>query len=235
MPPEKPKQFTLNLASDLSFNADEYIILPSNQAYVDQLLGDEHLSAPTSTGLTILFGQKAAGKTHLAHVWQQRFAAKFLPDEFLQTDEQDIPKLAELVKASALIIDDIDQKKICDTSIFHIINLAIAANQPLLFTSSKPLMQWQVTLPDLMSRFKAAKHVEITPPDDMLMETILTKTFAEKQLNVADNVIAYILPRIDRSIAAIIALVDKLDDYALQQKKPITRAMVAKMFEAEKP
>lgn len=231
MTDKKTEQLTLNLSNDRSFDADEYIIMPSNQNLVQQLLNEEPLSSPQTSPLTILFGAKMSGKTHLAHVWQQHFSAQFLPTKFLEVKEADFPELAKLINNSAIIIDDIDQKEMCEKTIFHVINLAIQANQPLLFTSSKPLMLWQIKLPDLLSRLKAAKHIEITSPDDMLMETILIKTFAEKQINVAENVIAYILPRIDRSIAAIIKLVNALDEYALQEKKPITRSMVAKMFE----
>lgn len=227
MTQEKAQQYILNLSNEQSFDTDDYIILPSNQAVVAQLLA----GAATSSPLTILFGAEKSGKTHLSHLWQQKFDAQFLPKKYLKVAENDFPEMAELVSQSALIIDDIDQKTMCEKTIFHLINLAIQANQQLLFTSQKPLLLWQVELPDLLSRLKAAKHIEISPPDDLLMETILTKAFADKQINIAENVIAYILPRIDRSIAAIIKLVDQLDKYAMSENKPITRSLVAKMFE----
>ena len=229
MTQEKTQQLTLDLTNEQSFNAEEYIILPANQKFVQQLI-DETSPSQTSP-LTILFGAAQSGKTHLAHVWQQHFGAQFLPDQYLKVAEADIPDLAQIIDQSAIIIDDIDRKDVCEKTIFHIINLAMQANQRLLFTSSKPLLLWDVALPDLLSRLKAAKHIEITAPDDMLLETILSKSFADKQLNVPGNVIAYILPRIDRSIAAIVRLVGKIDEYALQENKPITRSMVAKMYE----
>lgn len=229
MSKDKTQQLTLNLSAEQSFEADEYIVLPANQRFVQQLIDEQ--SPSQSSPLTILFGAEQSGKTHLAHVWQQHFGAQFLADEYLKVAEIDIPDLAKIINDNAIIIDDIDRKSVCEKTIFHIINLAIQANQRLLFTSSKPLLLWDVTLPDLLSRLKAAKHIEITAPDDMLLETILIKSFAEKQLNVPENVIAYILPRIDRSIAAIVRLVGKIDEHALQEKKPITRSMVGKMYE----
>lgn len=228
MTEDKTQQLTLNLENDFSFAPDEYIILPSNQSLVSQLLNEE---LSQTSPLTILFGAEKSGKTHLAHLWQQHFGAQFLADKYLRVEDDNIPELAKVIAQSPIIIDDVDQKIICEKTIFHIINLAIQNNQPLLFTSRKPLLLWEVVLPDLLSRLKAAKHIEIPAPDDMLMETILIKTFAEKQLNVPENVIVYILPRIDRSIGAIVRLVNALDKYALQEKKPITRTMVAKMFE----
>ncbi|MCJ8322662.1 MAG: hypothetical protein HRU29_01145 [Rhizobiales bacterium] len=228
---QEAEQLILNLASEPSFEADEYILLPSNQPYIDQLLDQEQISAPLATPLTLLFGAKKSGKTHLAHLWQQAHAAVFMPDAYLKVAEDDFPTLAKFVGNNAVIIDDIDTKLSCEKSIFHIINLAIQFDQKILITASKPLMQWGIKLPDLLSRLKAAKHIEITPPDDLLMEALLIKSFAEKQLNVADNVIAYILPRIDRSALAVIELVETLDIYALKSKKPITRMMVGKILE----
>ncbi len=224
---ENSEQLILNLPNEQSYAVDEYIILASNQLLVDQLLTITQSSSP----LTILFGEKMSGKTHLSYLWQAHFSARFLSDSFLKMPEENVPELAELVKSSPLIIDDINKKPHCEKTIFHLINLATQYNQPLLFTSSTPLNSWGIKLPDLLSRLKAAKHIEISTPDDMLIETILTKAFAQKQLNIADNVIAYILPRIDRSIEAIVKLVEQLDTYALQEKKPITRMMVAKLLE----
>lgn len=221
------EQFILNLSSAHSYDADEYIVLPSNQSVVTQLLAAPAPSSP----LTILFGVEKSGKTHLCHLWKQVFSAEFLPSKYLKVDEADFPEMAKIVNRSALIIDDIDKKDICEKSIFHLINLAIQANQPLLFTSSKPLLLWQVELPDLLSRLTAAKHIEINEPDDLLVEAILIKTFAEKQLNIPNNVIAYILPRMDRSVSAIVKFVDAVDEYALRENKTITRNLVAKMFE----
>ncbi|MBL1420199.1 MAG: hypothetical protein COC24_006775 [Alphaproteobacteria bacterium] len=229
MTEQKTQQLTLDLSNDQSFDADEYIVLPANQKFVQQLINEENL--PQTSPLTILFGMTQSGKTHLAHVWQHHFNAQFLPDEYLKVDDVNITELAKIIGQGAIIIDDIDQKPLCEKTIFHIINMAIQAKQRLLFTSSKPLLLWDIALPDLLSRLKAAKHIEITAPDDMLLETILIKSFAEKQLNVPENVIAYILPRTDRSIAAIVKLVGKIDEYALQENKPITRTMVAKMYD----
>lgn len=226
---ENSKQFALNLTNEPSFAVDDYIIFPSNQGIVNQL-GESMI---TASPLSILFGAQQSGKTHLAHLWQQQHAARFLPDPYLKVEEENVPELANIINQSPIIIDDIDQKPVCEKTIFHIINLAIQAKQPLLFTSRKPLMLWDVELPDLLSRLKAAKHIEILPPDDMLMEAILVKTFADKQIIVPDNVIAYILLRIDRSIEAVINLVSEVDRYALQQKKPVTRGMVAKIFETD--
>lgn len=227
----KLEQFILNLASEQSFDVEEYIILPANQSVVDQLLGDEMLASSMNSPLTILFGGKSTGKTHLSHLWQHNNHAIYLSDEFLKVPENSLPKLADVISNSAIIIDDIDLKIKCEKTLFHIINLALQAKQKILLTSSKPLLQWNIKLPDLVSRLKAAKHIEISSPDDMLIEAMLIKSFAEKQLNVADNVVAYILPRIDRSIDAVITLVNALDKHALQHRKSITRTMVAKMLE----
>ena len=224
---KKSEQLILNLGNEPTYDVGEYIILPSTELMTSQLLSDQKLASP----VTILFGANMSGKTHLAHLWQDKFNAQFLPKNLLNVQENNIPELANFVKNNAIIIDDIDKKIGCNKTIFHIINLAIQHNQLLLFTANKSLVEWGIELPDLLSRLKAAKHLEIPPPEDMLIEIILTKTFAQKQLNVADNVIAYILPRIGRSLEAVINVVNSIDKHAFEQNKPITRTMVAKLLE----
>ena len=77
-------------------------------------------------------------------------------------------------------------------------------------------------LPDLASRFRAAPSVAIHAPDDMLLASILTKLFADRQLSVSSDVIAYLLPRMERSFMAAQDLVERADCRALSEKRGIS-------------
>ena len=91
-------------------------------------------------------------------------------------------------------------------------------------------MAWGVTLPDLASRLKAATTVEIGPPDDLLLGQILVKLFADRQLLADDKVIAYIVPRMERSLAAAQAIVERLDRLALARGTRISRTLAAEVL-----
>jgi chromosomal replication initiation ATPase DnaA len=89
-----------------------------------------------------------------------------------------------------------------------------------------------VKLPDLVSRLKAATIVEIGEPDDMLLAGVITKLFADRQVEVEPYVVHYIVRRIERSLVTAIGVVEKLDRTALEQKTRITRALAAQVISA---
>ncbi len=75
---------------------------------------------------------------------------------------------------------------------------------------------------DLASRFRAAPVVTISPPDEILLSAVLVKQFSDRQLRVGQDVISYILPRMERSFAAAREIVSLADRIALAGKRKIT-------------
>ena len=69
---------------------------------------------------------------------------------------------------------------------------------------------WGLTLPDLASRVQAASVARLDPPDDALLSAVLIKLFSDRQITVAPALVAYLLPRMERSFDAARALVARL-------------------------
>ena len=57
------------------------------------------------------------------------------------------------------------------------------------------------------------------------------KLFSDRQLRIGPDVVAYVLPRIDRSFAAVHGLVDKLDKAALEGGRAVTVPLVRSVLE----
>ena len=117
-----------------------------------------------------------------------------------------------------------------ETALFHLLNLAHQQEAHVLITSSFNLAQWNVTLPDLLSRLRAAPSVDIGAADDALLRGVLVKLFADRQLAVEETVISYLVNRMPRSLAAARALVAEIDARALQEKAPVTRSFAARVL-----
>jgi chromosomal replication initiation ATPase DnaA len=83
-----------------------------------------------------------------------------------------------------------------------------------------------------MSRLKAAATVEIHEPDDLLLAGVITKLFADRQIEVDANVVQFLVRRIERSLSTAIRIVDRLDRAALEQKTRITRSLAADVIDA---
>jgi chromosomal replication initiation ATPase DnaA len=156
---------------------------------------------------TLLIGPKASGKSHLAAL----FAAQH----------------------AATVVDDAD--RIADGEpLFHAWNAATPA-VPLLLTATRQPKAWAHSLPDLASRLAATPLVRIDDPDDALLAAVLGKRFADRGLRVAPEVIAYLVPRIERSFDAIAATIATLDALALAERRDVTVPLARELLEGQLP
>ena len=134
--------------------------------------------------------------------------------------------------ARPAVIDDIDAAPVDEQGLFHLINTVRSGGTHLLLTARRFPAAWGVALPDLASRLKAAATVEIHEPDDLLLAGIITKLFADRQIQVEPHVVQYLVRRIERSLATAMRVVQRLDRLALERKMPITRALAAETVSA---
>jgi chromosomal replication initiation ATPase DnaA len=103
----------------------------------------------------------------------------------------------------------------------------------ILITARLPPTGWNVALPDLASRLRAIPSVVLAPPDDALLCAVLVKLFSDRQLDVDQSLIAYMVTRIERSFASARNAVEALDREALRQKRPVTRTLAAEVLSRE--
>jgi len=155
-------------------------------------------------------------------VWRERSGA-----EELQRD--DIRPLAFPVGQAALI-EDLDQGQIDEEGLFHLMNVLRGAGGSLLLTARRSPANWSLRLPDLASRLRAATLAEIGPADDALLSGVIVKLFADRQLEVEPHVVAFLLARMDRSLAEAMRLVERIDALSLERQCRITRALVSEIL-----
>ncbi len=180
-------------------------------------------------GKMVLTGPPAAGKTHLAHVWAASSGATLHPA--LSLASADIPALAILPAVVIEECETLGQSPSAQQALFHLHNMLAAKGSALLMTAATPPRDWGLTLPDLASRVQAAPVTRIDAPDDSLLSAVLIKLFADRQIAVTPALIAYVLPRMDRSFAAARALVTALDAAALARGTGVTRALAATVLD----
>ncbi len=171
-----------------------------------------------------LIGPEGSGKTHLATIWATAAGARVVSGRAL--GEVDVP--AALATA-ALVIED--AAAVADErALFHLINLAREQGAYLLFTARSTPSLWPAALPDLVSRLRALPVIVLQAPDDALLRGVILKLAADRQLQLDENVVNYISTRIERSFAAARAAVTALDQEALRQGRPPSRALASELF-----
>jgi chromosomal replication initiation ATPase DnaA len=110
-----------------------------------------------------------------------------------------------------------------------LINGAAEAGQPVLLTAQTPPARTAIALPDLASRLRASLAVQILPPDDELLATLLARLAADRQLALDLPVRNFLLTRLPRTPGALREAVARLDKGSLGRRK-ITRALAADLL-----
>jgi len=176
--------------------------------------------------VVILAGPTGAGKSHLAAIWRERSHARTVTSA---TPEEEAIAAAA---AGPVLIEDADRFPIPDGMLFHLINSVRQHGTSLMMTTRMWPSAWDVRLPDLASRLKAATVVEISEPDDALLAQVIVKLFADRQIAVDEKVVAYLVTRMERSLNAAQQIVHRLDRLALARGVRITRALAAEVLGA---
>lgn len=99
-----------------------------------------------------------------------------------------------------------------------------------MMTMRIPPARAEFIIPDLASRLRAAPAVTIHTPDDLLLGSVLIKLFSDRQLNVSNDVISYVLPRMERSFSAARDIVARADQMALAEKRGISVPLLRKVM-----
>lgn len=123
-------------------------------------------------------------------------------------------------KSGGQVIDDADLSE--EEALFHAWNAAQATETPLLIVADEAPPRWKIALPDLQTRVAATPKVRIEEPSDRLIEARFQHHFSERGLAMPQNVIDYLLKRMDRSHAALAHTIQLLDRNAYEQGRRIT-------------
>jgi DnaA regulatory inactivator Hda len=219
------EQIPLDLIHRPAQGREDFLVAPSNQEAVSWVDQWPNWPAPA----LILYGPASSGKTHLAAVWKNKCNAKFLNSESLDKMEADeISNLAEHI-----VIDHVDPwfgDKKAETTLFHLYNIMKEEDRSLLITSRVAPSHVSFLIPDLASRLRAAPLATIHSPDDTLLCALLVKLYADRQIKINQDILNYVLPRMERSFYAAKNLVEKSDKLALSEKRPISIPLMRKVF-----
>ena len=223
--PPQPRQRVLDFGHDVASGRADFLVSSANQAalaWIDRW--------PDWPGRALAIeGPPNSGKSHLARIWRARSRA-----EILSADRLDAESLPGYVAAGFSLVLENAQARCGDAgfeeSLFHLYNAMRATGRSLLLIGTQAPARWPVHLADLASRLATVQVTRIDPPDDRLLEALFYKLFADRQLTLAPEIVAYILPRMERSFTAAQAIATRLDEIALERKAPVTLATARAVF-----
>lgn len=222
MSPPPPRQLPLDLGHRPALGRDDFLVAASNHDAVAWI--DRWPEWPNRT--LALYGPAGCGKTHLAHVFAGRTGAAIVPINKLDP--------AALGAVKAVVIEDADRLT-DERPLLHAINSLRELGRGLLLTGEVAPARWPIKLPDLASRLRALTAVGIDPPGDDLFAAVLVKLFADRQIQIAPDVVTYLMRRIDRSFDAARRIVAAADAGALAEGRAVTIPLVRRLTEGGEP
>lgn len=217
-------QLAFDLPLPSSSRQEDFFVTSSNQIAVDFI----NLWPKWSDHAAVIVGEKGAGKSHLAQIWQDKSAALLCDagsEDYLKILDDSYLKALVLSNGSA-VVGDAPREEI----LFHLLNRAKAGELDLLILDEAKPAHWAVNLLDLRSRLNAQSVYEITSPDDLLLQALMIKQFRDRQIAITPDVLAYLSKQIHRSYKAIGEIVQKIDTHALAKKRGVTIPLVKEVL-----
>jgi chromosomal replication initiation ATPase DnaA len=205
----EPSQIALPLAARAHGGAQRIVVGPANAAVIEALQSPEHWPFHVA----VLTGPPRSGKSLLA-----RWAQSIHPAERLD------------------VIDDAE--KLDETALFHRWNAVQQGGTKeggalLLIANADPDHGgWRIALPDLASRIGGSLQLAIAAPDDVMAGDLILAHAEHRGLSLPDGAADYLVPRNERSFAAIEALVAAIDRISLERQTPATMSVWRAALEA---
>ena len=211
-------QLPLALELRPALGRDDFLVAPSNEvavAWIDRW--------PDWPGPALaIYGPPGCGKTHLCQVWRAMSGA--VQADAAALDANEPPEI--LGAARACVLDGAEAVLGAEAErerrVLHLYNLLSERGGHLLVTGRDAPARWACALPDLGSRLAAMTAVRLAAPDDALIEAVLVKLFADRQLRVGGEVVRFLCARMERSFEAARALVAALGRVSLADRRAVT-------------
>jgi chromosomal replication initiation ATPase DnaA len=213
-------QLTFDLPRRAALSRSHFLVSESNAVAVGWI--DRWPDWPSRA--LALHGPAGCGKTHLVHLWCAQAAGVIVPGETL--DEEVVARLVS-ERRHRIAVDDADRAS--ELALLHLYNFCLETRGGLFVAARQPPASWTVMLPDLNSRMRTVLAIGIGLPDDALLGAVLVKHFADRQLRVAPEVIAYLLTHMERSFAAAAEMASRLDVISLRERRAVTVALARQL------
>ena len=217
-------QLPLTLPLPSAYDKDSFVVGSANEGALGWL--ERWPDWPLPLKALNLYGPSGSGKTHLSYLWAGRGEALALNS--LSYFDQD-----QFLQKRHVVLDDFGVS-CCydDTAVFHLLNYISSVSGTLLILSPHPIAQHKSSLPDLRSRLRSVAAHKIDLPDDGLLKALLAKHFTDRQCAVSEQVLNYIVSRMERSFSAAQQISAEIDVLALSRKVPVSMVIARQVLDS---
>ena len=171
-----------------------------------------------------IFGPVGCGKTHLINILSKKL--KLLSVSANKFDE----KINNLVENFECIVIENYEENIDENLLYSFINQTSQFNKFLIINSHKNIKNFKINLIDLRSRLNSFMEIQINLPTDELIKVIISKTFSDKQIDLSNKNLEFIIKNIERSYEKILKFTKDIDNLSLSTGKSININLIKKVL-----
>ncbi len=233
-------QLILDLLPETPPSLDNFVVGSNGEALAG-LAG--WLAADSRETLLLLWGEPASGKTHLLRASGARYidaqddcalasleAAESAEDTMATTmTPESIPTRTSSVRYAIDNIEALDERG--QIALFNLFNRLRATNGTgrLLAAAAAPPQQLAVR-EDLRTRLGSGLVYRLQPLSEAEQDAALTAQAARRGLRLPTGALAYLRSRAPRDMRSLSALLDALDRYSLERRRPITLPLLREVL-----
>ena len=171
-----------------------------------------------------IYGPIGCGKTHLINILKNKL-------KLTEIDAKNFDSKAniQLENYQCLVIENFENN-INENLLYSSINHIKQLDKHIIITSRKSIRGLNVKLSDLKSRFDSFLSLSINLPTDDMIRVIISKNFSDKQIDLNNKNLEFILKNIERSYEKISKFIKDIDDISLSTGKSININLIKKVL-----
>ena len=230
---KEPGQIPLQFGHYQQFDFDSFTT-GENTAVIAQL---RKIATNQAQHHVYLWGDDGLGKSHLLQA-----ACKLASENQLQVayvplsmiDEFSPEMLHDLGMLDLVCVDDLDYLKgdiSWQQSMVWLYNELRDNRHSLIMSASVKAKQLSLDLEDLQSRLEWDLVLQLKPPDEVTKINILKDKAKARAFELPDDVIEYMIRRVNRDLPSLIMMLDRIDHASLAEKRRVTVPLIKKVLE----
>jgi DnaA regulatory inactivator Hda len=173
----------------------------------------------------VLFGPEGVGKTHLLLGLLQALEALHRHSPVAYASAIGVQsEIGNLDKIGLLLVDDLHVFSDDEHQrwLFSTYNDFLRLEKRIVLASRVAPSDLEGFAEDLKSRLQWGLVIELEQPDEAGLEEVLSKLALDRRIALGEDVVRFLLSRIDRSIPSLIQAVNRIDRFSLAGKRPVT-------------
>ena len=183
------------------------------------------------TKVVYIYGSEKCGKSLVCKLWKDISRGiyinkkNFLEKLIAQND-------LSYIQNHNWIIDDVDyiisfEDNKYEEKILNLINIIKTSKKNNILMTSKKMPRFLDSgLKDLISRISSATVIEMRDPDEILLKKIIEKYLNERNIQINNESLDYLINRIERSYKSALKFAKMIDIMSLEKKTKINKSFL---------